>query len=254
MNYVDEIEYVVEQIKKYYEQFETKKAILGISGGKDSTICTMLLIKAIGKENVYGVMMPNGDQKDIVDSKAICKTLGIQNETNDISTCYHAVINNSFYPISDISKTNILPRIRMTILRAIGQSMGAKLICTGNSSELFIGWCTLDGDMASDNIAPLLPYTCIEVIEMGKILAKEFGLDEKYIIKVPADGLTNSSDEDNFGFTYQNLHDYERIGTTSNKNVDKKIKLKHDSTNFKRRRKTIPYKTLEEIQRMDRCC
>jgi NAD+ synthase len=109
--------------------------------------------------------------------------------------------------ISDQAKTNIAPRIRMTVLYAIAQSLGYLVIGTGNKSEAMIGWTTKFGDSACD-FNPIGHLTCREVIEIGIELAEEFGLDINYIVKKPADGLTSKTDEDNFGFTYAELDDY----------------------------------------------
>lgn len=108
---------------------------------------------------------------------------------------------------------------------------GARIIGTGNGSELWIGWCTKHGDMANDKLALLIPYTKIEVIEIGKELVRQmFTNSDKYqqmlelITKVPADGLTGKSDEDNLGFTYQQLHDFQRKGSSGDSIIDSKIK------------------------------
>ena len=114
---------------------------------------------------------------------------------------------NSSVPFTNVSQkaiTNIPPRVRMATLYAIAQSLGYRVIGTGNASEAYIGWTTKWGDSAYD-LNPIYHLTCSEVVEIGKELAAEFGLDQKYVTKSPSDGLTGMTDEDNFGFTYEYL-------------------------------------------------
>jgi NAD+ synthase len=251
MNYKTELEYLNTVIKEYFK--ETNKAILGISGGADSTIVAMLLVKAIGAKNVYGIMMPNGNQVDIADSRYICQTLKIHAKEVNIAPAYQGIANNETMDIelSKVAKINIAPRIRMTTLYAIGQTLGARVVGTGNGSELYIGWCTKHGDMAYDKLAPLGPYTKIEVVEMGKLLAMElFDINsEEYtnmlalITKVPTDGLTGKSDEENIGFTYQQLHDFQRKGSSGNPEIDEKIERMHQTSEHKRDQSPVPKTT-----------
>lgn len=100
----------------------------------------------------------------------------------------------------DTHYSNVSPRIRMTILYTIAQSVGYRVAGTSNASELFIGWGTKWGDLASD-INPISQLTCSEVISLGDYM----GLPYNLIHKTPADGLTGKSDEENFGFTYKEL-------------------------------------------------
>jgi NAD+ synthase len=214
---------IVSFLKNYQERTHVKGYVLGISGGKDSTIVAKLLVDAIGKENVLGVLMPNGEQKDIEDSVKVCKLLGINYQKVNISETYQSLkrsiergirqktnstnvehyanpIVGSKYIISEKSLTNVAPRIRMTTLYAIAQSLGYRVAGTSNASELFIGWGTKWGDLASD-INPISQLTCSEVISLGDYM----GLPYDLIHKTPADGLTGKSDEENFGFTYKEL-------------------------------------------------
>ena len=207
-----------------------KGVALGLSGGKDSTVVAMLAVKVWGIENVRGVIMPNHNWDDVEDALAITRTLGIQYDIMPIRTVYAALTNNLI--ASQQAKTNIAPRIRMTLLYAIAQTFGYRVIGTGNRSERYIGWCTKHGDMACD-FNPIAHLTCGQVIEIGLALADDFGLDSKYIVKTPADGLTGASDEDNFGFTYEQLDNYILKGTSGSKKVDKKISHMHDITAHK---------------------
>lgn len=211
---------IIESLKDYFKKNNIPGAVIGISGGKDSTIVAKLLVDAIGKENVLGILMPNGEQKDIDDSLEVCKCLDIDYTIIDISHSYRSILgsiesnldskvpnihwmcskNGRSLKVSDKALTNIPPRIRMTMLYAIAQSLGYLVVGTGNKSERFIGWCTKWGDMACD-INPIAHLTCTEVVKLGDYL----GLPYKLVHKAPADGLTEKSDEENFGFTYQEL-------------------------------------------------
>ena len=194
---------IIEGLKAYKAQTDCKGVVVGISGGKDSTVVAMLLKKVWG-DNVVGVIMPNGVQKDIDDAKEIVKVIGIKNYVIDIKETVDSIIKNSPVALGDKEKTNIPPRVRMTNLYAIAQNLGYQVAGTSNLSERYIGYTTKWGDSACD-FNPIGSITCTMVIELGKQLAKEFGLDEKYIEKAPADGLTGKTDEAVFGFTYQKL-------------------------------------------------
>lgn len=205
---------IISFLKKYQERTHANGYVLGISGGKDSTVVAKLLVDAVGKENVLGVLMPNGLQSDLHDSHKVCDLLqinrmeiNIESEFDTlINICSATVFNSKLEPsseylqISDKAKTNIPPRIRMTTLYAIAQSLGYLVAGTGNASERFIGWFTKWGDGACD-INPIAHLTCSEVIELGDYLELPYDL----VHKTPADGLTGKSDEENFGFTYTEL-------------------------------------------------
>lgn len=199
---------ILNWLEEYKNATNCKGVVLGISGGKDSTVVAMLAKKAWGN-NVVGVMMPDGGQVDLNDSIAICNTLEIQSALVNIGSITGQLIHtiNSSVPFTNLSQkaiTNIPPRIRMTTLYAIAQSLGYRVIGTGNASEAYIGWTTKWGDSAYD-LNPIYHLTCSEVVEIGKELAAEFRLDQKYVTKSPSDGLTGTTDEDNFGFTYEYL-------------------------------------------------
>lgn len=203
---------VIKWLENYRDTTGCRGVVLGISGGKDSTTVAMLAKKVWG-ENVYGVMMPNGKQKDIKDSQKVCESLGIEHTVINIEHAYGHLTTiipwNTKVGVSSKAATNIPPRIRMIILYAIAQTFGYRVIGTGNASEAYIGWTTKWGDGAYD-LNPIGNLTCTEVISLGLELAQEFGLDESLIVKPPADGLTGMSDEENFGFTYGTLDSYIR--------------------------------------------
>jgi NAD+ synthase len=197
---------IINWMSEFRDTNKVKGVVLGLSGGKDSTVVAMLAKKVFGG-NVLAVSMPNGTQSDIKDVQAIIASLNLNAVTVNIKNTFDQLIYDTHMNISDKAKTNIAPRIRMTILYSIAQSYGYLVIGTGNKSEAMIGWTTKFGDSACD-FNPIGNLTCREVIEIGKELAAELGLDESFIVKKPADGLTSKTDEDNFGFTYDELDDY----------------------------------------------
>lgn len=200
----------LEQIIQWMSDFKIKNnvngVVLGLSGGKDSTTVAMLAKKVFG-DNVLAVSMPNGDQKDISDVQNIAKALDLDIVTVNIKNAFDQLINKTCIELSEQAKINIAPRLRMTTLYGIAQTMGYLVIGTGNKSEAMIGWTTKFGDSACD-FNPIGHLTCREVIEIGIELADEFDLRHDYIVKKPADGLTGKTDEDNLGFTYEELDDY----------------------------------------------
>lgn len=214
----EKLDKIINWMTEFKRKNNVKGVVLGLSGGKDSTVVAMLAKKVFG-DNVVAVSMPNGEQKDIGDVREIITVLKLTSPCVNIENTFNALIHDTYMNISDKAKTNIAPRIRMTVLYAIAQSLGYLVIGTGNKSEAMIGWTTKFGDSACD-FNPIGHLTCREVIEIGKELATEFGLDETFIVKKPADGLTSKTDEDNFGFTYEELDDYllyNKIGPNNEK-------------------------------------
>ena len=210
---------LIRGIKYYCDTTNCNGFVLGISGGKDSTVVAKLLVDALGKDKVFGVLMPNGVQKDISDSYKVCHFLDIDYQEVDIHYMYRELLqaihndctqldtaitmNHNTYSITEKAKTNILPRLRMTVLYAIAQSRGFRVCGTGNLSEHYIGWFTKWGDGACD-FNPIAHLTCTKVIELGHYM----GLPTELVNKTPSDGLTGKSDEENFGFTYKELDEY----------------------------------------------
>lgn len=230
MNVKDIVNERVNRIRDWYENESggAEGLILGISGGKDSSVVAALCSKAIGKDNILGVIMPNGVQEDIDYAYGICDFLGIKRITFNISNVYNSLysdlknLNNcdkSFnVAITEDAKVNISPRIRMTVLYAIGQSIRYRVVGTGNASERYIGYFTKWGDGACD-FNPVASFTSEEVIQIGR----ELGIPEKFLIKPPADGLCGRTDEDNLGFTYKELNSFIKNGYCSNENTKNKI-------------------------------
>ena len=218
-------------IREYFEkQPKAKGAVIGISGGKDSTITAKLLVEALGKERVFGVLMPNGQQKDIEDSLKVVDILGINYKIVNIESAYKGLLEGlRDIDLSEDGKINIPPRLRMTTLYAIGSSMHYRICGTGNKSEAFVGYTTKWGDNAYD-FNPIGDLTTEEVIAIGDSL----GLPKELVHKTPSDGLSGQSDEEKLGFTYKQINDYIEKGTSGNKEIDDKIKFKHDYNKHKR--------------------
>ncbi len=218
-------------VREQMEKIGATKAVVGISGGKDSSTVAALMVHAIGKDNVFGVLMPDGEQKDIDYAIELCKALDIKHEIVSIDKITSRFKESlSFLP--DISKQTILnmpPRIRMTMLYAISQSIpGSLVINTSNLSEDWIGYATIYGD-TTGAFSPLATFTTDEVIQLGLSL----GLDEKFVVKPPADGLTGKTDEEVIGFSYEVLNRYIREGVIEDSAVKDKIDRMHRISRFK---------------------
>jgi len=213
------------------------KVVLGISGGKDSAIAATICARAIGAENVLGVMMPNGQQRDISDSINVCESLGIRHTTVNIGPAYEALTGSIFDCDDDSivsdreSLVNVGPRLRMTTLRYIAQQQGALLCGTGNLSESFVGYCTKDGDTSCD-FNPLGSLTSIEVVKVGECFEE---CPSQVVHKTPDDGLSGMSDEEKMGITYQMIHDHIRFGSCGDERGDKEIDRRHKASAHKRR-------------------
>lgn len=192
-------------IQSYFSKPENEDcvAVLGISGGKDSTVAAALCAEALGKDRVIGVLMPNGIQGDFEDSLKVIKTLGIKSVCVNIQKPYESIIeeiSDNVIKCSEQTKINLAPRLRMSTLFAVAQSVKGRVVCTSNKSEYKIGYYTMFGDDCG-YFAPLRHWLCREVIEVGKSL----GLPNELLDKAPSDGLSGKSDEDVFGFTYNEL-------------------------------------------------
>ena len=188
-----------------------KTAVIGISGGKDSSTVAALAVAAYGRENVFGVLMPNGVQPDIDYSQALVEHLNIPHTTINIHDAVEGVLNElkkAGIEPSRQTTVNLPSRVRMATLYAVAQSLpGGTVINTSNLSEDWVGYCTIYGDSAGA-FSPLGMYTTEEVIALGRAL----GLPERFLIKPPSDGLTGLTDEDNLGFTYHAVNEYVRRG------------------------------------------
>lgn len=233
---------LVNWIKVWFDKNgPTSKAVIGVSGGKDSTIVAGLCVRALGKDRVIGVLMPNGGQKDIDDSHRVCEALGIKNITIDIQNGYRGIADEvedkvmydlglGIMGLSEQTKINLAPRLRMTTLYAVSQTIGGRVVNTSNLSEKMTGYFTRWGDECGD-LKPLINLTKTEVVEIGKTLS-EIPID--LIVKAPSDGLTGKTDEDKIGFTYENLDKFIRGYSLDLPNdVIEKIEKRLDAVRFK---------------------
>lgn len=220
MNYRFNVEKVTEECIAWIHDWFQKngkgcKAVIGISGGKDSSVVAALCCQALGKDRVLGVLMPEGDQPDIEDAYQLCDYLDIQHITVNISPAVRALKHEIKPELGDHwslqTSINLPPRIRMATLYAVAQTVNGRVIGTGNLSENYIGYFTRWGDGASD-CEPIGALTVQEVKAIGHYLE----LSDNLIEKAPADGLCGKTDEDNLGFTYETLDKYLRTGVCEN--------------------------------------
>ena len=207
-------------------------AVVGISGGKDSSIVAALCCEALGNGRVIGVLMPQGVQDDIDVARDLVKHLGIKSfEINIAETVNALLARGRIAGLCDSkqARVNLPARIRMATLFMVSQSMNGRVANTSNFSEDYVGFATLFGDGAGQ-FSPLGKLTVTEV----KAIGRELGLPEKVIEKAPADGLTGKTDEDNFGFTYDFLDKYIRTGDFGGDTATAaKIDRMHDANTFK---------------------
>lgn len=227
------------------------KAVLGMSGGKDSTITAALLARALGSNNVVGVMMPDLGQ-ELNEADEICKYLGINciyAPIDNITGAFYdsdITIDNGIWSLNNFSKQaeqNIPPRVRMTMLYAISQTLNGRVINTCNLSENMIGYETIFGDSAGD-MSPLGNLTVTEILAIGEYLQ----IPLKWVRKTPDDGLPNSKpDEEKFGFKYSDLDKYIRSTIKLDTKTIDKIEQMHNSSEFKRKPMATYEPLVEEL-------
>ena len=206
-------------------------AIVGISGGKDSSVVAALCVEALGKERVIGVLMPNDIQSDIDCAKLLVNHLDIKHYIINVKDAVNGVLDqleSSGIDISEQTRINLPPRIRMSVLYAVGQSNNGRVANTCNLSEDWVGYATRYGDGAGD-FSPLSNFTVTEVKEIGRSL----NLPIELVDKVPIDGLSNQSDEERLGFSYEVLDRYIRTGQISDKKTKDRIDYLHELNMFK---------------------
>ena len=199
---------LVEWIKDYFRQNGPEcTAVIGISGGKDSSICAALCLEALGPERVLGVLMPHGEQPDIEDSRSLVKALGLKAIEINIEQGYRGMLAalGGKERLGKDALINLPPRLRMATLYAIAQSLpkGGRVVNTCNRSEDYIGYSTKFGDAAGD-FSPLSNLLVSEVRQIGKCTNVPLILVEK----TPSDGLCGQTDEEKIGFTYETLDRY----------------------------------------------
>ena len=222
----------VEWIRTFFKENGSDcNAIIGISGGKDSAVVSALCVEALGKDRVIGVLMPNGEQKDIDDAKLLVKHLDIKYFIINIEDSVNGILNQmkkSDINITEQTIINLPPRIRMSTLYAVSQSHNGRVANNCNLSEDWIGYSTRYGDSVGD-FSPLSNLTVSEVKEIGRVL----NLPTTLVDKVPNDGLSNQSDEDKLGFTYEVLDRYIREGIIEDISIKNRIDQLHKTNEFK---------------------
>lgn len=232
---------LVQWIRDWFAQNGPEcNAVVGVSAGKDSSVVAALCVEALGKDRVIGVMMPHGGQNDIDKSYELVEHLDIRHLVADIEEAYYAILDEIIYGtynrredfgdfrVSDQTKTNLPPRIRMSMLYAISQSLNGRVSNNCNLSEDWVGYSTRWGDSVGD-FAPLANLTVTEV----KAIGYELGLPTELIEKVPSDGLCGKTDEDKLGFTYEVLDRYIRTGICEDVNVKARIDYLSEKNKFK---------------------
>lgn len=233
---------IVEWITTWFEENGNGcKAVVGVSGGKDSSVVAALCVAALGKDRVIGVLMPNGEQSDIKYSHMLCDHLGIKNYTVNVGAAINGVLDSIHKNAADIevteqTTTNLPARIRMATLYAVSQSVNGRVANTCNLSEDWVGYSTKFGDAAGD-FSPLSRLTVSEV----KAIGRELGLPAELVDKTPSDGLCGKTDEMNLGFSYDVLDKYIRTGVIE----DEAVKVKIDSMHMKNLFKLQPMPCFE---------
>jgi len=206
-------------------------AVVGISGGKDSSVVAALCVEALGAERVIGVLMPCGEQADIDMARKLVNHLGIKSYEVNVEAAVNGVLNAvgiSGVEMNTQARTNLPPRIRMTTLYAVSQSVNGRVANTCNLSEDWVGYSTRYGDSVGD-FSPLSRLTVTEVKAVGRVL----GLPADLVDKVPIDGLCGKTDEENLGFTYAALDKYIREGICEDEAVKERIDTLHKRNLFK---------------------
>lgn len=224
---------VISWIQEFFEvNGKDCKAVVAISGGKDSSVVAALCVAALGKDRVFGVLLPNGEQADIDASKLLVSHLGIDHTIINIKAGFDGLLGEitDKLPcgVTKQTRTNLPARLRMAATYAVAQSMNGRVANTCNLSEDWVGYSTRYGDAAGD-FSPLSHLTVQEVKAIGAYL----GLPEKLVQKTPIDGLSGLSDEENLGFTYAALDTYIRTGVCEDEEVKAKIDYKRKTNKFK---------------------
>lgn len=219
----------VQWVRDFFEENgKGCNAVIGISGGKDSSIAAAICVEALGADRVIGVLMPNGEQADIDAAYLLVNHLGIKHYVVNIKDAIDGIKAAIPFELSEQSNVNLPPRIRMSTLYAVSQSMNGRVVNTCNLSEDWVGYSTRYGDSVGD-FSPLSHLTVQEIKAIGRVM----GLPESLIEKPPIDGLTGKTDEDNLGFTYAVLDRYIRTGEIDDPATKELIDRKHAANLFK---------------------
>ena len=221
----------VQWIRDFFEENgKGCNAVVGISGGKDSSIAAALCVEALGRDRVIGVLMPQGVQHDIDMAYLLVDHLGIRRYEVNVKAAIDGILGAfpDDLPFSEQSRVNLPPRIRMATLYAVSQSLNGRVVNTCNLSEDWVGYSTRYGDAAGD-FSPLSQLTVTEVKQIGHYL----GLPAELVEKTPIDGLCGKTDEENLGFTYAVLDRYIRTGEIDDPAVKAIIDRRHAANLFK---------------------
>lgn len=230
---------VITGIKKWFElNGPGCNVVVAISGGCDSSVVAAMMVEALGKDRVFGVLMPNGYQKDLADAVDLVKELDIKYMMLDISDVNKKILGmaslarheyDGNWENTEQCTMNVAPRVRMALARAVAQNINGRYINTCNLSEYYVGFLTVDGDGTGD-YSPIKDYTKTEVRKMGQLL-----LPERFVDKPPAAGDTDKTDEEVFGFSYEkDLDPYIRTGKIESKVTKQRIDTMHKASAFKR--------------------
>ena len=231
--YIFDVEKTKNECVQWIREFFEKNgpgcnAVIGISGGKDSSVVAALCVEALGKDRVIGVLMPNGEQADIDMAKLLVKHLDIRHYIVNIKDAFDGLVKNIPFELSEQSKVNLAPRLRMSTLYAVSQSNNGRVANTCNLSEDWVGYSTRYGDSVGD-FSPCSNLTVQEVKAIGRLLK----LPDVLVDKVPIDGLCGKTDEDNLGFTYAEIDRYIREGVIDDNAKKEKIDRMHKINAFK---------------------
>jgi len=194
---------LINGIRHYFTKNNVKKAVVGLSGGIDSSLSAKLVADAIGKENVHGLIMPRkwlSSQENINDARELCKWIGMNCSIVYVNKFLEG-FSEADWKQSKIAEMNAASRIRAIILYNYANTHNALVIGTSNKTEILLGYFTKYGDGAVD----------IEVIgELFKTdergLAKFLGIPENIINKTPTAELYHGqTDEEELGASYGEL-------------------------------------------------
>lgn len=229
----EQVKLIENFIKTYFAENgnPNTKAVIGISGGKDSTIAAALLVRALGADRVIGVKMPNGTQSDIDDAVEVCNLLGIRHFNINIGDAYNHLIAdfmNTNLSVNSQIETNTPARLRMTTLYMVAAAVGGRVCNTGNASEAFIGYTTKYGDLAGD-FAILRNLTVREIYAIGDYLELPMLLVHKH----PSDGMSGKTDEENTGIPYDAIDDYLLDGIIPEMAIWEKMQAAHKRNTHK---------------------
>ena len=248
---IREAENAIKWIKDYVQSIGANGVVVGNSGGKDSATVIAMAVKALGKDNVLSIAMPcNSNINDLEDAKLVSKTFNIPIITVDLTNTYKELeksIDNSIYSMNSKliyeAKVNIKPRLRMTTLYGIAQSLGYLVLGTGNLCETIVGYTTKWGDSASD-LNPIANFTVDEVLAIGEYL----GVPEKIIKKAPNDGISSKTDEEKMGVTYKQIAEYIETGKTD---IDAMPIIERLNKTTKHKRIPIPTYKFDRLKYLD---